>query len=75
MPCGRAIVVTFFSSFSATKKREIETTIDALAPRIRAAGALTKGALPWLKLARFGDHRTEKNSLCAEGVMSCSARH
>jgi len=63
VPCGRAIVVTFFSSFGATKKREIETTIDALAPRIRAAGALTKGALPWLKLARFGDHRTEKNSL------------
>jgi hypothetical protein len=58
-----AVVVTFFIDHAATTKREELLTLEDLAERIRATDAATKQGLPWLKLARFGDQRTDKNSL------------
>jgi hypothetical protein len=47
----------------ATEKREEILSLRAVAPRIKTVSAETKAALPWLKLARFGDIRTKKGSL------------
>ena len=58
-----AITVTFFADHAATTKREECLTLTALAELIRATNADTKQSLPWLKLAKFGDARTDKNSL------------
>lgn len=58
-----AATVTFFSNRSARNKREETVALDALAARIHAASAREKSKLPWLKLARFGKLRSEKNSL------------
>ncbi len=55
--------ITIFTSAGATKKAEERTTLSALAARIRTTQAPGKSQLPWLKLARFGDRRTAKNSL------------
>lgn len=55
--------MTVFASASATRKAEEQITLSALADRIAATHAPTKSQLPWLKLARFGDQRTTKNSL------------
>ncbi len=38
-------------------------TLAAVAAHVMRAGAPTKADLPWLKLARFGDARSEKGSL------------
>lgn len=56
-------VVTFFPDFAAATKREEALHLPDLASRIATTTAPTKAALPWLKLARFGDHRTDNNSL------------
>jgi hypothetical protein len=55
--------ITVFTNASATRKAEQQITLSALADRIRATQAPTKSQLPWLKLARFGDQRTDKHSL------------
>jgi len=55
--------VTFFDSPAAPSKREAELTLDGLRDLITATAAPTKAALPWLKLARFGDQRSAKGSL------------
>ena len=52
-----AIPITFFGSFAASKKVEEQFTLPALAARIRAQTAVSKGKLPWLKLATFGEKR------------------
>jgi hypothetical protein len=57
------LVATFFTSSSATTKREIRLSLAALAQLIDTTSAPSKEELPWLKLARFGDTRTEKGSL------------
>jgi hypothetical protein len=62
-PLDRAISVTFFQTFAASDKREERYTLRGLATRIGTVTAASKGQLPWLKLARFGDVRTDKNSL------------
>jgi hypothetical protein len=62
-PLDRAIAVTFFRDFGASRKTEEELSLQQLAPRILASNAPVKKQLPWLKLARFGNVRTEKNSL------------
>jgi KaiC/GvpD/RAD55 family RecA-like ATPase len=59
----RPITITFFKTFAASEKTEENLTFRALAERIRTTGRARKEWLPWLKLARFGDDRTEKNSL------------
>jgi hypothetical protein len=58
-----AIAVTFFPNRAATIKTEECLTLSDLAERIRHTSAPRKDALPWLKLARFGDSRTSKGSL------------
>lgn len=55
--------LTLFTSFAAADKTEETYTLEGLAGRIRATTRGRKGDLPWLKLARFGDLRTDKNSL------------
>lgn len=64
---GRAldmlICVTIFRSFAAQEKTEEIISLRGLAPRLRQTKAATKAALPWLKLAQFGDARTAKGSL------------
>ncbi len=57
------IPVTFFTSHAAMNKNEARYTMCELAQRIFVTTAQTKGELPWLKLARFGNHRTDKGSL------------
>ena len=59
----RSITVTFFPDFGASSKREQALTLDDLAAVIRTTTRPHKDQLPWLKLARFGDVRTEKRSL------------
>jgi len=59
----QALTITTFASAGATRKAEQSTTLSALAARIRTARARIKDRLPWLKLARFGNQRTDKNSL------------
>jgi hypothetical protein len=56
-------LVTFFIDYSASAKWERKTTLPTLAARIADVTRQTKGQLPWLKLAAFGDKRTDKNSL------------
>jgi len=55
--------VTFFQDHAASSKHEEFYTLPSLAARIRATTATEKRRLPWLKLARFGEQRTEKGSL------------
>jgi len=57
------VPVTLFADFAAAAKTEERFTPHEIAEGIRTVTAPTKEALPWLKLARFGDKRTEKNSL------------
>lgn len=54
--------VTHFWSFSATAKQQRTYTLHTLAEAIRLETKREKGALPWLKLARFGEHKTERGS-------------
>jgi hypothetical protein len=60
---GTKFAVTFFLSFGAVTKTEESLALADLAERIRAATAPIKDSLHWLKLARFGNRRTTKQSL------------
>ena len=55
--------ITFFPNYAATTKREEAICLHDLADRISKTSAASKGELPWLKLATFGDFRSDKNSL------------
>ena len=55
--------MTFFSDHMAQKKQEESLTAETLAELIRTTTAAEKARLPWLKLAQFGNARTEKGSL------------
>jgi hypothetical protein len=57
------VLVTLFDDFGARQKREEVLSPYELADLIRETTAPEKSALPWLKMARFGDIRTEKGSL------------
>jgi AAA domain/Primase C terminal 2 (PriCT-2) len=57
------INVTFFPSESAQSMRVELMTLMELRDRIEGTSKKTKGALPWLKLARFSGERSEKNCL------------
>ena len=61
VPC--AVPITFFVDASATSKREETLTLNELAQRVRVSTASASDHLPWLKLARFGDKRTDKGCL------------
>ena len=55
--------VTFFQTFGAGNKTEEKGTLAELAKYIQTTHAPAKDKLPWLKLAAFGDKRTNKGSL------------
>ena len=59
--------ITRFRSFGAGMKSEQKSTLADLANLIQTTRAPTKAELPWLKLAAFGDKRTEKGSLRHDG--------
>jgi hypothetical protein len=58
-----ALLVTLFRDQFAKTKEEKRLSLDALAEIIRITRAPTKAALRWLKLARFGDLRSDRGSL------------
>jgi hypothetical protein len=68
-PLDAPMAVTFFRSYAADQKAEERFTLRSLASRIEAVTAGSKAQLPWLKLARFGEIRTDKNSLRHDGNM------
>jgi putative DNA primase/helicase len=57
------VAVTLFADEFATDKTECVYTLAQLIEIILTADGERKEDLRWLKLARFGDERTEKNSL------------
>lgn len=62
-PLDRALTITFFADhFTRTKSQET-ISLRSLVDRLKTTRAATKSALPWLKLAAFGDKKTEKGSL------------
>jgi hypothetical protein len=62
-PLDRVITLTRFNSKVASRKREVTTTVRDLESKIRSIVKPDKDSCPWLKLASFGDDRTDKNSL------------
>jgi hypothetical protein len=58
-----AIKLTIFPNFGASTKRDEELSLTQLTDRIARATAPQKSSLPWVKLATFGDLRTDRNSL------------
>jgi hypothetical protein len=72
------VAITFFEDETARKKSQVEWTLSDLAEEILIEGAPTREALPWLKLATFGDIRSKngkgkslrhnKNVLSISGV-------
>jgi len=58
------LAITFFEDEKARKKSEVEWTLSDLAEEILIESAPTREALPWLKLATFGEVRSKRgNSL------------
>jgi hypothetical protein len=55
--------LTIFKNFAATSLETNTETLAKLRDRILAADAATKHALPWLKLASFGNKPTESKCL------------
>jgi predicted P-loop ATPase len=58
-----SFAVTFFEDHFAKTKQQVLHTMETLAARIAETSAPTKGGLPWLKLARFGNQCTEAGCL------------
>ena len=59
----RTVRVTFFPDEAAQSLRTADLTLPQLADRIAKQTAASKMELPWLKLAIFGNKRSEKNCL------------
>jgi hypothetical protein len=59
----RKLHVTFFRNYAAKTLRTKDLTAGELRELILTTSASEKEKLPWLKLATFGDKRTDKNSL------------
>jgi hypothetical protein len=62
-PADTKVFVTFYSDYAARRLTTDTLTLVDLAERIKNASARKKADLPWLKLARFGNTRTDKGSL------------
>jgi predicted P-loop ATPase len=60
---GADITATLFFSHGAGRKTERRYTWPQFRAEILTATAKAKADLPWLKLARFGDVKTDKGSL------------
>ncbi len=71
------ITVTFFDHYTARFKRQQEHTLAELAKMIEDTTGESKNALPWVKLATFGNAVTEKRCLRhdanVESVTGCEA--
>jgi hypothetical protein len=65
------IAVTFFPDFAAREKRQAMLSLSALAELTRTTTAAAKEALPWLKLARFGNGATPRGSLRHDRNIIC----
>ena len=59
----RTVRITFFPDEAAQSLRTADLTLPQLADRIAKQTAASKMELPWLKLAVFGNKRSEKNCL------------
>ena len=59
----RTVRITFFPDETARSLHTADLTLSQLADRIAKQTAASKMELPWLKLAIFGDKRSEKNCL------------
>ena len=59
--------VTFFKNVAARTQKRQDTTLDELRNKILCTTARVKQDLPLLKLAIFGDQRTNKGSLRHDG--------
>lgn len=55
--------VTFFKDAGAHSKQEAEVSLRALITRFQNTSAPSKALLPWIKLATFGNQRTDRGSL------------
>jgi hypothetical protein len=55
--------VTFFSDASAKKLKARDMSLEQLRDLILKTSAAAKADLPWLKLATFGEKRSDKGSL------------
>lgn len=55
--------LTVFRDAAASVKQEIETSLRAFCRHLDTTRAPSKASLPWVKLATFGDDRTERGSL------------
>jgi AAA domain len=58
-----SLTLTLFRDHAAAEKAQRTVTTDELRALIRDTSAPAKSALPWLKLARFGNSKTPKGSL------------
>ena len=59
----RTVTITFFLDKAAQSLHTADLTLSQLANRIAKQAAASKMELPWLKLAIFGNKRSEKNCL------------
>ena len=66
---GGGVIVTVFKDMAAREAAEMDVTLSDLAYMVRGTRAHTKKALPWLKLARFGEARSHVGSLRHEANM------
>lgn len=68
-PLDRAFTLTTFTDARSTRQQQHTTSLRRFADSIRTTRAPTKSALPWLKLASFGDVPTMKGALRHEPNM------
>lgn len=57
------VTVTFFQDATARTKHEQIITLRELVPLLEKTRGPDKASLPWLKLAQFGEQRTDRGSL------------
>ncbi|MDP3409036.1 AAA family ATPase [Bosea sp. (in: a-proteobacteria)] len=62
-PLDKPIHVTRFPTQAASRKADHRLSLRDLARVVGSESGRTKAELPWFKLARFGDQRTDKNCL------------
>lgn len=61
-PLDRAMAFTFFPNDFAFKKSERTFTLREFKAKVKRTTAEKKSDLPWFKVARFGDKKTDKGS-------------
>ena len=66
-PLDRPLTVTVFRDFAAQAASPAQTSLRTLEKRLQETTAEAKSALPWIKLATFGETRTKNNSLRHNG--------